>query len=165
MKAHDTWNRRLVSRHNQQIVNKLRIEANERQVKINIEKRQRKLEKAMQKMYENFMQYKAGQVRKRYKHYHKENLKEAMQKGIKLFLNKKRRLRRRKTKEERIIKNSFTSIKSQEESFVKSTQLTKDDRIVVISEPTKISISTDVSEESFYSITKVIFFVQVKCSK
>lgn len=147
-RALERWNRLLISRQNHKTLKQLLIQAHEHKIRCNIQKRREKLKTAMKRTNEKFMQYKADQVRKRYKHYHKDNVKMAMQNGIKAIVKKKQRRRRMQKKRiDKLRKSSFS---------IDSNEFGSEEKLIVISEPRVIESSPGSSQASFYSITTVI---------
>ncbi|XP_063710010.1 mRNA export factor GLE1 [Culicoides brevitarsis] len=140
-KVRERWHAILAFRENYNNKREILLAENEREMQRNVERRKEKLEKAKQRMNEKFMQYKAAQVRKRYKHFHKENVKKAMRNGM---MSKMRRLQKKKRAKR---EKSLFSIENDE--------FTSKDKLIVIAEPKEIESSEVMSNrESFYSITK-----------
>lgn len=144
----ERWRCLLISRDNNKTLKELLIKAHERQFQTNVQKRREKLETTMRRTNEKFMQYKANQVRKRYKHFHKENVKVAMQNGIKAMAKKKKQKCRRMQK--RLSKQQMSSCS------IESKEFGSEKKLVVLSEPKSILSSQESAQESFYSITTVI---------
>lgn len=144
-RAVERWNNLLISRENNKTLNELLLQAHDRQIKINIQKRKEKLETAMKRTNEKFLKFKADQVRARYKHYHKDNVKKAMQNGIRSVVKRRRRSRR------------ILRIESSQKSCdsIDSNEFGSEEKLIVITEPRSINSSRHASEASFYSITTV----------